>query len=76
MNRFRLRRSLVLKLLMVLSLGLLTGADVECDLEDGEIEFDLPSFDLHHDDVYYDDVHYHDVYYDDWYYEPCDFWCW
>ena len=51
-----------LKVLFILSLFALPGADIEC--EDGEFEFDWPSFG-------YDDDYYY------WggpvYYEPC---CW
>ena len=47
-------------MLMILALGVMTGADIEC--EDGEFEFDWPSIDIDDD---YDDGY--------WVYEPC---CW
>jgi hypothetical protein len=62
-----MRRNLF-KILFVLTLFALPGADIEC--EDGEFEFDWPSFG--YDDDYYD--HYHGYYVEPvYYYEPC---CW
>ena len=58
---FRLR-NLIFKLLLVMSLCLLMGADIDCDLEDGEFELDFDGFHFdHHDDDYVE------FYYDEWY---------
>lgn len=38
--------------LMILAASLLPGADVECDCEDGEFEFNWPSIDYDDDDCY------------------------
>ena len=66
---------------MVLSVGILPFAAVDCDLEDGEFEIDIDGLDWDHcgshwcdDGYYYDDYYYSDYYYDDYYYEPWDWW--
>ena len=65
----RLRKWMV-PILLVTSLGLLAGADIECDLEDGEIEIDLDG--RHHYDSYWDEY-----YYEDYYYSPFGWgWIW
>ena len=43
MSRISKRHKWVVPFLTVLLLSLLAGADVECDFEDGEFEFDVPS---------------------------------
>jgi hypothetical protein len=60
--------------MMILTMGCVAGAGVECDFEDGEFEFDLPDIDFvdgyydgYHDDYYYEEVYY----YDDWWYPCC-----
>jgi|GEM_PF-1639649 len=64
---FQLRKYIV-PVLLVFSLSVLAGADVECDFEDGEFEWDFPSF-HHHDDHY-------DYYYEEEFYYDSDPWGW
>jgi len=58
------------KVLLALLVGLLPLAAIDCDLEDGELEFDLDGFGWH-DDCAYDCgggyFYYEDVYYEPWY---------
>ncbi len=66
-------RQKLMRWMMILTMGSVAGTGVECDLEDGELEIDLPDLDLIYDDYYYGGGYYYEeVYYDDvWY--PC---CW
>lgn len=66
-------RNPVLWMLLIVSVFFLPGSDIECDLEDGEFELDLPSLDFDRD---YDDGYWDVWYYEDVYYEPCGYWCW
>ena len=43
----------VIRLLMLLSFGMLPGGFVECDLEDGELELDFDDLDDLYIDVWY-----------------------
>jgi len=62
----------IVRMLMVLAVGVLPFAAVDCDLEDGEFEIDIDGWDRHGcDDYWCDDGYY---YYDDDYYEPWEWW--
>ena len=63
------------RILLILSMGLLAGGDIECDLDDGELEIDLDGIRLY-DDYYYDDYYYDEVYYEDVWYDPWWGCCW
>lgn len=62
--------------LMILAGGFLTGADVDCDLEDGEFEIEGLSWPRLYDDSYYEEVYYEDYYYEDYYYDDGYGCCW
>jgi hypothetical protein len=54
----------VIKMLLVLTLGVLPIGFVQCDLDDGELEIEFDDWDRDWDD----DHHHHvDVWYDEWY---------
>lgn len=57
-------RNTIFKVLMILGLAALPGADIEC--EDGDFEFNWPSFHNNNGGYYY---------YEDWYEPaPCCWW--
>lgn len=65
----------ILRMLMVLAVGVLPFATVDCDLEDGEFQFDLDGLNWNRCDSYWcnDGYYYEDYYYDD-YYDPWSWW--
>lgn len=66
----------IVRMLLILSVGIMPMATLDCDLEDGELEFDLDGWHGYgHDDYWHDDYGYEEeyYYYDD-YYEPWDWW--
>jgi len=73
-------RHRIAKVLLVLTVGVLPFAAVDCDLEDGELEFDIDGLGRHgYDDYWYDDCYddcwyEEEYYYYDDYYEPWDWW--
>ena len=76
MSRISKRHKWVVPFLTVLLLSLLAGADVECDFEDGEFEFDLPGFGHRHDDCWSGGFYCDEYYYEEYYYEPAGWWSW
>ena len=65
----RVRKHL-LRVAMVLSLGILPAIGMECDLEDGELEWEIDDVGWYDDCYYCDDDYYYyeEVVYDPWYY--------
>jgi hypothetical protein len=61
-------RSRLMLALVIMSACLLTGSEVDCDLEDGEFEIDLEDFGYFDDEYVYEEYYYEEYYYDPWYY--------
>ena len=63
------------KVVMILTLAVLPGGVVQCELDDGELEIDLDGIDIRFDD-FDDDDYYVDVFYDDYDWDPYYDCCW
>ena len=65
----------MLRMLLILAVGVLPFATVDCDLEDGEFDIDIDDWDRNCGGYYCDDGYYYEeYYYDDYYYDPWDWW--
>ena len=66
----------IVRMLMVMAVGVLPFAAVDCDLDDGEFEIDIDGWGRHGCDDYWcdDGYYYDDYYYDDYYYDPWEWW--
>lgn len=61
----------IVRMLLVITVGVLPVATIDCDFDDGELDIDIDGWHRHgHDDYWYNDVYY----YEDYYYEPWGWW--